>query len=86
MRSEHVFAALTHVPNRFLLTRLAATATRKFHRPHTRTQETMDEVLVRFSEADPTAGATQTGNAQRLRSTRQANRDSREAHPGRVAA
>jgi hypothetical protein len=86
MRSELVFGALAHVPNRFLLTKLAATATRKFHRPNTRVQETMDEVFVRFGQADPTAGAKQTGDAQRLRITEKTKRDSREASRKRAAA
>ena len=60
MRSERVFAAMTYVPNRFLLTKLAAAATRKFHRPNTRIQETMDEVLLRFSEVNPMAGAEES--------------------------
>ena len=51
MRSDLVFAVMPHVPNRFLLTRLAATATRRFHRPNTRIPETVNEVLVRFNRA-----------------------------------
>lgn len=51
MRSDLVFAVMPHVPNRFQLTRLAATATRRFHRPNTRIQETVNEVLVRLSRA-----------------------------------
>jgi hypothetical protein len=53
MRSELVFGALTHVSNRFLLTRLAAKATRKFHRPSTRIQETMDDIFARFGHVNP---------------------------------
>jgi hypothetical protein len=63
MRSERVFAAMTYVPNRFLLTKLAAAATRKFHRPNTRIQETMDEVLLRFSQANPMAEAERRESA-----------------------
>ena len=48
MRSELVFGAMKNVPNRFLLVKLAAKATRKFHRPHTRVEATVNEVLVRF--------------------------------------
>lgn len=59
MRSERVFAAMTYVPNRFLLIKLAAAATRKFHRPNTRIQETMDEVLLLFSEENPMGAAEQ---------------------------
>jgi hypothetical protein len=53
MRSELVFGALTNVSNRFLLTHLAAKATRKFHRPSTRIQETMDDIFARFGHANP---------------------------------
>jgi hypothetical protein len=53
MRSELVFGAMKYVANRYLLTRLAANATRKFHRPYSRIEETTSEVLVRFSQADP---------------------------------
>lgn len=53
MRSELVFGSLEHVPNRFLLTKLAATATRKFHRPSARIQETITEVLLRFNHVSP---------------------------------
>jgi hypothetical protein len=53
VRSELVFGSLEHVPNRFLLTKLAATATRKFHRPSARVQETITEVLLRFNHVSP---------------------------------
>ena len=55
MRSELVTGALKHVPNRYLLTRLAAKAIRGFHRPNTRVAETANEVLFRFSLSDPLA-------------------------------
>lgn len=64
MRSELVFAAMTHVSNRFLLTNVAAKATRKFHWPNTRIQETTNSVLVRFSRANPLASAPRTGSLQ----------------------
>ena len=67
MRSELVFAVMPHVPNRFLLTRLAATATRKFHRPNTRIQETVNEVLMRFNRARLIAEAQTESNVQPLR-------------------
>jgi hypothetical protein len=53
MRSELVFGAMAHIPNRFLLTKLASKATRKFHRPNTRIQDTTNEVFVRFSRSSP---------------------------------
>ena len=53
MRSELVFGASAQVSNRFLLTKLAAKATRKFHRPNTRIQETTNDVFVRLSRSSP---------------------------------
>jgi hypothetical protein len=53
MRSELVFDAMANVSNRFLLTMLAAKATRKLHRPNTRIQETANDVLVRLSHTRP---------------------------------
>jgi hypothetical protein len=67
MRSELVFAVMPHVPNRFLLTRLAATATRKFHRPNTRIQETVNEVLMRFNRGKLILDAQTESNVQPLR-------------------
>ena len=58
MRSELVFGATTYVSNRFLLTRLATTAIRKFHKPNTRIEDTTNDVLVRFSRANPLPGAS----------------------------
>ena len=55
MRSDLVFGALANVPNRFLLTKLAAQATRRLHRPNSRIQETANEVFVRFRRANPIA-------------------------------
>ncbi len=64
MRSELVFAAMTKVSNRFLLTRLAAKATRSFHRPNTRIEDTANEVLERFTQVNPLAGVSYAGNLQ----------------------
>ena len=55
MRSDLVFGATAYVSNRFLLTKLAAKATRKLHRPNTRIQETMNDVFARFGRAYPIA-------------------------------
>jgi hypothetical protein len=86
MRSERVFAAMTYVPNRFLLTKLAAAATRKFHRPNTRIQETMDEVLLRFGETNPMAGAEESAIARALRRAESVKTGSRSARPRDAAA
>ena len=67
MRSELIFAAMAHVPNRFLLTRIAAKATRKFHRPNTRIEETVNDVLVRFKQTSPISAAQKSSNVQTLR-------------------
>jgi hypothetical protein len=64
MRSDLVFGAMTYVSKRFLLTSLASKATRSFHRPNTRIQDTANEVFERFSHANPLAGATYAANPQ----------------------
>ena len=62
MRSELIFGALTHVSNRYQLCQLASKATRKLHKPNTRLQDTMNEVLVRFREQSPAAAAPAARN------------------------
>jgi hypothetical protein len=57
MRSELIFGALTHVNNRYQLCQLASKATRKLHKPNTRLQDTMNDVLLRFRETSPAAAA-----------------------------
>jgi hypothetical protein len=52
VRSNLVFDALHTLRNRYMLCQLASKATRKFHRPNTRIQETMNEVLGRIGVAD----------------------------------
>ncbi len=52
MRSDLVFEALHTLRNRYLLCQLASKATRRFHRPATRIQETMNDVLSKISDAD----------------------------------
>ncbi len=51
MRSDKVFEALHTLPNRDMLCQLASKATRRFHRPNTRIQETMNEVLERIANS-----------------------------------
>jgi hypothetical protein len=46
------------VENRYKLCQLAAKATRKFHRPNTRIQETMNDVLQRFGTTERVEAAT----------------------------
>jgi hypothetical protein len=69
MRSDLVFGAMAHVPNRFQLTNLAAKATRKLHRPNTRLQETVNEVLMRFNRARLISVAQTESNVQPFRCT-----------------
>ena len=52
MRSDLVFEALHTLRNRYMLCQLASKATRKFHRPTTRIQETMNEVLERIADSN----------------------------------
>jgi len=61
MRSELVFNALTFVPNRYQLTKLAAYATRRFHKPNTRIADTANDVLDRFGKAHPILGSKHNG-------------------------
>ena len=51
MRSNLIYDALDTVRNRYLLCQLVSKATRKFHKPNTRIQENMNDVLVRVGDA-----------------------------------
>jgi len=51
MRSDLIYDALDTVQNRYLLCQLISKATRKFHKPNTRVQETMNDVLVLVGQA-----------------------------------
>lgn len=53
MRCELVFGAMGCVSNRFLLIKAASTATRKFDRPRARIEDTLNDVLVRFTWTNP---------------------------------
>jgi hypothetical protein len=50
MRSDKVFEALHTLQNRYLLCQIASKATRKFHKPNTRIQDTTNDVLNRISD------------------------------------
>jgi hypothetical protein len=71
MRSELIFGALTYVPNRFLLTSLASMATRRFHRPNTRIEDTANEVFERFTHNNPLAGVPSAASLQSFPSVAQ---------------
>jgi hypothetical protein len=62
MRSDLIYDALSTVQNRYLLCQVASKATRKFHKPNTRVQETMNDVLTRVgraNDADRVMGSTE---------------------------
>ena len=46
MRSDLVFGAYSHTPNRYRLCLLVAKGARKLHTPKTRLQETTNDVFV----------------------------------------
>lgn len=46
MRSDLVFGAYSHTPNRYQLCLLVAKRARKLHTPRTRLQETTNDVFV----------------------------------------
>lgn len=52
MRSNLIFGALSPVKNRYMLCQLVSKATRQFHRPATRVQDTMNDVLHRFASSN----------------------------------
>ena len=54
MRSHLIFGAMEPVQNRYMLCHLVSQATRKFHRPQTRVQDTMNRIFNRFADAKVT--------------------------------
>ena len=64
MRSDLIFGALTHVNNRYQLCQLASKATRKLHKPNTRLQDTMNDVLDRFHDTVPMRVVDEAREAQ----------------------
>ena len=55
MRSEMVFAAEHSLPDRYMLCRVLATATRKFHKHATRIEDTTDAMLRRIANTNAAA-------------------------------
>ena len=51
MRSEMVFAAEHRLPNRYMLCRVLAKATRKVHNPATRIEDTTDAILQHIANS-----------------------------------
>jgi hypothetical protein len=56
MRSELIVEAMVHVPNRFVLAKLLAKATRAMHVPGSRIEDTTNGVLARFGRSNPLLG------------------------------
>jgi hypothetical protein len=52
VRSELVFEAVHTLRNRYMLCQLASKATRKFHKPNTRIQDTTNDVLQLIAESE----------------------------------
>jgi hypothetical protein len=52
MRSNLVFEAVHTLRNRYMLCQLASKATRRFHRPATRIQDTTNEVLNKIAGSE----------------------------------
>jgi hypothetical protein len=53
MRSDLVFRAMGKVSNRYLLIKLATKAVRGMHIPGVRVEDTTNDILDRFSRANP---------------------------------
>jgi len=78
MRSDLVLGAMKQVSNRYLLAKVLAKATREFHRPGIRIEDTTNDVLVRFGCANPIAGENAVQMARTVGSRR------RRPHPAVV--
>ena len=63
MRSDKVFEALHTLQNRYMLCQIASKATRKFHKPNTRIQDTTNDVLNRISDNDRDRIMSEPANA-----------------------
>lgn len=72
MRSQLIFGALTHVKNRYELCQLASKAARMLHKPNTRLQDTMNEVLIRFEQSNPLGDHDVTVEQERTQERRAA--------------
>jgi len=70
MRSDLVQGAMKQVSNRFLLVKVLAKATRAFHRPGVRIEDTTNDVLVRCGYANPIADEEATRIATTIGSRR----------------
>ena len=75
-RSDLVYGAQAHLPDRYRLCRLVALATRRLHKPSDRIQGTINDVLVHLGEPQTQTGplaseddsaATEASNIPNLR-------------------
>ena len=66
MRSDLVYPAVRNLPNRYLLCQVASKATRKFHRPNTRVQDTMNQILEKFARSQVQGLVSATPTLARL--------------------
>jgi len=56
MRSELVYSAVLRVENRFLLASTAIVAVRRLHVDATRTEDTINRVLIEFADSPNVVG------------------------------
>ena len=63
MRSNLVFEAVHTLRNRYMLCQLASKATRRFHRPATRIQDTTNEILNKIASSDRNSVVLEPKNA-----------------------
>ena len=71
MRSKLIHGALRPLGNRYTLCQLASQATRRFHKPNTRIQDTMNEVLTRLAQVEaPEQVMREATEAEKLAQTR----------------
>jgi hypothetical protein len=63
MRSNLVFEAVHTLRNRYMLCQLASKATRRFHRPATRIQDTTNEILNKIASSDRNSVVLEPVNA-----------------------
>ncbi|WP_041855803.1 hypothetical protein [Candidatus Korobacter versatilis] len=63
MRSNLVFEAVHTLRNRYMLCQLASKATRRFHRPATRIQDTTNEIFSKIASSDRNSVVLEPKNA-----------------------
>ena len=66
MRSDLVFEAICHVPNRYRLCSVASKATRKMHKPNTRVSDTANYVLSNLHAFNEPSGCGLQARKTRL--------------------